>query len=173
MTTTTATYGMAGLIRQESSTAQSAVARRLDRMHEETRRRFLDSYAMSSKAEKSLGELEEVSLEALCEGWDGHGALPMDMRAYLFAKKFLHALPTTAPAPEVSADTDGEVSLDWIFGNHRALTVSIGPTGRCTFAWMLGKNTNRGTGWIEDEIPATIVFALGQLARDASVRQAS
>jgi hypothetical protein len=85
---------------------------------------------------------------------------------------FLNALPSTAPLPEVSADTDGEVALDWIFGERKALTVSIGRTGRCTYAWMLGQRTNRGTDWIDDEIPAQIVIALGQLVRATTAQQA-
>jgi hypothetical protein len=84
----------------------------------------------------------------------------------------MNALPTSAPLPEVSADTEGEVALDWIFGERKALTVSIGPTGRCTFAWVLGQRTNRGTDWIDDGIPEAIVFALGQLARAATAQQA-
>lgn len=163
--------GMAGLIKQTRSTAQSDPAKVIDEKLGEIRMHLLNSYVMRNKAERALAELEEVRSEAARVGWDGYGALPLSPLAYFFARIFLNALPTTAPLPEVSADTDGEVSLDWIFGERRALTVSIGPTGRCTFAWMLGQSTNRGTGWIEDEIPATIAFALGQLVRDAPATQ--
>jgi len=159
--------GMTGLIAPSSSTAQSAPARALDDMRRKIRWHLLESYALSNPVEKVLAELEEVRNAAVSEGWDGYGALPMDPLAYEFARIFLNSLPTTSPIPEVSADNDGEVSLDWFFGERRALTVSISATGRCSFAWMLGQNMNRGTGWIENEIPATIVFALGQLARDA------
>jgi hypothetical protein len=159
--------GMAGLIAPSTSTAESAPAKTIERLRGNIRLRFLESYALSNPVERVLAELKEVRNGASQTGWDGYGARPMQPLAYQFAEKFLISLPTTAPLPEVSADTDGEVSLDWVFGERRALTVSIGPTGRCTFAWMLGQNTTRGTGWIEDEIPATIVFALGQLVKDA------
>jgi hypothetical protein len=160
--------GMTGLIAPSTSTAQSAPAKKLDEMQRSIRRHLLESYALSNPVEKVLAELGKVRNDASQEGWDGYGARAMEPLAYGFARRFLNSLPTTSPFPEVSADTDGEVSLDWVFGERRALTVSIGPTGRCTFAWMLGQNTNRGTGWIEDEIPASIVFALGQLARDTN-----
>jgi hypothetical protein len=158
--------GMAGLIAPSTSTAQSDPAKTLGKMQESIRRHLLESYALSISAEKALAELEVVRNEASWADWDGYGALPMEPLAYAFARRFLNSLPTTSPFPEVSADTDGEVSLDWSFGTRRALTVSISATGRCSFAWILGQNTTHGTGWIEDEIPATIVFALGQLARD-------
>jgi hypothetical protein len=117
--------------------------------------------------QKVLNELDEVRSEASSEGWDGYGARPINPDSYDFAARFLKALPASAPLPEVGADNEGEVSLDWLFGERKALTVAIGPTGRCTFAWMNGKSTSRGTDWIKDEIPAPIVFALGHLAPEA------
>jgi hypothetical protein len=166
MTTMEATFeGVSGLIAPVRSTAQSDPAKELDRMRERIREHLLTSYVISNATERVLTELKEVRLEASLEGWDGYGARPLDPASYDFAVRFLNALPTTAPLPEVSADNEGEVTLDWIFGQRKALTVSIGRTGRCTYAWMFGQSTNRGTDWIDDEIPASIIFALGQLAR--------
>ncbi len=146
MTTMEATFeGMPGLIAPSRSTAQSDSAKKLERMLEMIREHRLDSYVMRNPAEQVLNELDEVRSEASCEGWDGYGARPLAPASYAFAIRFLNSLPAAVPIPEVSADTDGEVSLDWIFGNRRALTVSVGPTGRCTYAWMLGQTTHRGT----------------------------
>jgi hypothetical protein len=145
------------------STAQSEPARKLVEKREEIRSHLLASYAMRSATERALGDLDQVQTEAAQDGWDGYQGRALQPLAYLYAKLFLTTLPTTAPIPEVSADPDGEVSLDWRFGERKVLTVSIGPTGRCSFAWMIGQSTFRGTDWIEDEIPASIVFALSQL----------
>jgi hypothetical protein len=165
--------GMPGLIAPARSTALSDPAKNIDKMLEKIREHLLSSYALSNAAEQALTELHEVLAEASREGWDGYGARPLNPLSYEFAISFLNALPTNAPFPEVSADTDGEVSFDWIFGERKALTVSIGPTGRCTFAWMLGQSTHRGTDWIDDEIPASIIFALGQLLRDTAAKAAN
>lgn len=172
MTTTLAPLGsVAGLIAPSKSTAQSEPAKSLSRMREDIRHHLLASYVIGNATGQVLDRLEELRLEASREGWDGYGAKPLNPLAYVFARFFLNALPTTAPIPEVSADSDGEVALDWVFGERMALTVSIGPTGRCTFAWIIGQSTYRGTDWIEDEIPASIVFALGQLARTSNSKQ--
>jgi len=152
-----------GLITPNRSNAQSEPARLLFRMQEEIREHLLTSHTVRDARESLLEELDSLCLEASRVGWDGYGAEPVSADAYDFAKMFIKALPTTAPLPELNADPDGEVSLDWSFGERRALTVSVGPTGRCTFAWMLGRRSNRGTDWIDDEIPATIAFALRQL----------
>jgi hypothetical protein len=157
---------IAGLLTANRSNAQSKYARRLLVLQEEIRQHLLTSYAVRADCERLLQDLDELWIESSLPGWDGHGALPMSPEAFDFAKTFIKALPTTAPLPELSADTDGEVSLDWSFGNRRVLTVSIGPTGRCTYAWLLGQRSNRGTDWIEDDIPAPIAFALRELAPD-------
>ena len=171
MSTSTPTYeGMPGLIAPVRSTAQSEPAREIDKMREVIREHLLGSFVMRNPAERVLSELEEVWSEASHEGWNGYGAAPLHPCAYVFAKMFLNALPSTAPLPDVSADADGEVALDWIFGERKALTVSIGPTGRCTFAWMLGQRTYRGTDWIDDEIPEPIVSALRRLARATTAK---
>ena len=157
--------GLAGLFKELRSTARSEPARMLDKMHNDIRVHLLESYAVSDTAERALSELKEVQGEACREGWDGYGAQPLSSAAYFYAKTFLSALPTTAPVPEIGADASGEIALDWIFGERKALTVRIGPRGRCTYAWMLGESTNRGTDWIEDEIPATVAFALRLLVQ--------
>jgi len=160
--------GLSGLISQTRSTAESDPAKSIGAMQEKIRQHLLDSYVMRKGADEALTGLEAVEEEASYEGWNGYGAKRLNLEASIFARIFLTALPTTAPVPEVSADGDGEVALDWIFGPRRALTISIGPMGRCTFAWIRGESTVRGTDWITDEIPATIVYALGQLAPESA-----
>lgn len=171
MSTMTATLGrMPGLMRPVRSTGQSEPAKRISNMQEEIRKHLLTSYVIAAPTELASARLEEVWLEASQGGWDGYGAKSIDPFAYMYARFFVNALPNTAPIPEVSADSDGEVALDWFFGHRKALTVSIGSTGRCTFAWMNGQSTNRGTDWMEDDIPASILFALDQLDHSARPR---
>jgi hypothetical protein len=155
---------VAGLITPNRSYAQSEPARFLFHEQERIREHLLTSHTVRDARERLLDDLDSLRLEASIRGWDGYDAEPLNLDAYDFAKTFIKALPTTSPIPELNADPDGEVSLDWSFGKRRALTVSVGPTGRCTFAWVHGQRSNRGTDWIEDEIPASIAFALRQLA---------
>jgi hypothetical protein len=172
MTTTVVPLAsIAGLITAAASTAQSEPGERLAEMQDQIRWELLKSWVIRRGAEQVLDRLEEARIEASTEGWNGYGALPLNPSAYSFAKIFLSALPTTAPYPEVSADPDGEVALDWFFGDRNALTISIGVNGRCTFAGSRGQSMFRGTDWIDDGIPASIVFALGQLAKGAKTSQ--
>jgi len=166
MTTAFALESPNGLITPTRSTARSEPANQLAAIVEQIRMHLLTSYAVRCRVERALDELETMRDEASIQGWDGYGAKPMNPQAYIQAKRFLESLPTTAPQPEIGADPDGDVALDWSFGPRRALTVSINETGRCTFAWMRGNSTLRGTDWFDDGIPGSIAYALSQLARD-------
>ena len=165
MTTTAVPIGsLSGLISPTRSTAQSPSGTAVYEMEESIRQHLLESYAIGSGPERAFKEIEAAEEEASEDGWNGYGAKKLDTEASFFARVFLASLPTTAPIPEISADPDGEVALDWFFGDRRALSVSIGARGRCTYAWVRGQSSSRGTDWIDNEIPASIVQALAQLA---------
>ena len=120
--------------------------------------------ATSDIAQTALRELEDLRAESQEAGWNGYGSLPVTPGAYETAKAFLSTFPPAFPAPEIAADPDGDVALDWVFGHRKALSVSLGPADRCTFAFIRGQSTFRGTDWLEHEVPASILFALSQLA---------
>jgi hypothetical protein len=169
MSTTVAIQGWrSGLSIQPRSTAISDSAKLLDKMLFEVRKHQFESYTIRGAAERGLDELEEIRGEASRDSWDGYGGKLVLPETFDNARMFLEALPISAPAPEISADPDGEVSLDWMFGLRKALSVSIGADGRCTFVWMNGQRTYRGTDYLDDDgIPSTIANALLALERDA------
>lgn len=170
MTTAVLTGRLNGLMAWPRSTAQSEPARRLSDLIDETRRHLLSSLSVRRHVETALTELDEVREEASQAHWDGYGAKPVRTETYLCARRFLELLPTTLPAPEVSADADGDIALDWMFGDRRALTVRIDAVGRCTFAWMRGQRRCRGIDWLDDGVPSLIVDALSRLAADEGSR---
>ena len=164
MTSSVALASRSGLIAPSRSTARSDSAVMLAEMLNQAQQELWTSYIVRRGYERALGELEETKKEASFQGWNGYDARPMNPEAYVNAKLFLESMPSTAPFPEISADPDGDVALEWFFSPGKALSVSIGPTGRCSFAWMRGRRTYRGTDWLEDGVPAQIANALWQLA---------
>ena len=167
MTMTSEAFVGTGLITRPRSNAASDSAVRLKQSIEDIRKHLLTSLAVSRAAECAMTGLKTIRAEAAKPDWNGYGARALDPDAYANAQRFLEALPTTAPVPELSADQDGEVALDWDFGHRKALTISIGPNGRCSYAWLRGKRASHGTEWLDDEIPSNILRALDQLVRDA------
>ena len=57
----------------------------------------------------------------------------------------VQSLPTTIPAPELSAEPDGQITLEWYRSPTRLLSVSIDPVGSLHYAATLGGRAQYGT----------------------------
>ena len=156
-----------GLIALPWSSAAGECAKVLGEIHQDVRLHLLNSLSLRSAAQEALDELEEARKEACVRGWNGERTEPIDPEAYMNARAFIQALPTTVPKPEIGIDTDGEVSIDWLFGSGLTLSVSIGKRGRLTFASLLGMRAIQGTEWLTDGIPAAILDELTAVAGEA------
>ena len=101
------------------------------------------SYSMREK-------LDEMFKECSSPDWDGFGAEPVEAHLRPAVLAFLDALPTQIPNPSISADPDGEVSVDWDYGPRQVFSVSIGDEGRLAYASIDGKKQVHGTEMIGD-----------------------
>lgn len=111
----------------------------------------------------SLFELQEVLEECSRPNWDGYGASPVDFESFFEADRFIQALPTSIPEPEVSVDPDGEISLEWHKEPMWVFSISIGARSEITYAGLFGLNKMNGREYFGDEIPKTIIDNLDRL----------
>lgn len=121
-----------------------------------------ESVTLRRVTEMAWVELADAASEAANPNWDGYGAKPVDPLAYRQAERFLVALPTTTPVPDVSVDPDGEVSISWNIEPDWVFSVSIGARGRLSYAGLFGTSKAYGTEWLITEIPQSV---LGSIAR--------
>jgi hypothetical protein len=164
MTVLAASIGRGGLLFPlVSSRGVSGAADDLDQLISGTCRSLAESIAVRRTAELAIAELKRVQEEASSRNWDGYGALPINPDSFEQAVRFLRALPTTTPVPNVGVDPDGEVDLLWHQNSSRTLSVSVGPTGRLTYAALLGAAQAYGTEWLSNEIPQPILSNLSRV----------
>ncbi len=80
-------------------------------------------------------------------GWDGYSAAPMDEASLELAKRLLDAIPPAARgvALSVSADPDGQVSLEWHRSPRWTLAVSVSPRRELHYSALLGPSRAYGT----------------------------
>jgi len=116
-----------------------------------------ESVSLRRVTEMAWVELADAASEASIANWDGYGAKAVDPLAYREAERFLAALPTTTPVPDVSVDPDGEVSISWNTEADWVFSVSIGGTGRLTYAGLFGTGKAHGTEWFITHIPAAVL----------------
>lgn len=90
------------------------------------------------------------------EGWDGADAEPISSVACQGAERFIDLLQDEIIAPEIVAEADGQIALDWQKG--RDCIFSIGFEGaNVNFAGYFGEARRiRGKEVINDEIPRAI-----------------
>ena len=81
----------------------------------------------------ALGEI--AALGNLQENWDGYGGLPVDQMTVENAKSVIQRLALRLPAPEISPNPNGTISMEWTSPNAQA-HLEIGMT---RFSFFLKK----------------------------------
>ena len=114
--------------------------------------------------ERAFSELARAIDTGGEEDWDRYGGIPVDRQVAQLACRFLNALPSAVPTPEVGLDPDGEISFDWIVSRDRQLTVSLSPDGLLSYAGIFGATSiAHGTEGFDDTVPQAIVEAIRRL----------
>lgn len=91
-------------------------------------------------------------------GWNGEGARPLSQVAAARAEAFVRALPDDLVKPELAAEPDGSISLDWIASRTGIVSVSVGETNRLAVAWLHGTDHGHTVLPFDGErIPALIL----------------
>lgn len=102
--------------------------------------------------------LKETYQECSEAGWDGYGALPIAQETYDEAVRFLSAMPSWLPTPEIVPEPNGDIGFEWTFGKNRTLVASVDGTNRITYAGLLGTgNKSHGTEVFDGSIPQTLI----------------
>jgi hypothetical protein len=129
----------------------------LRKLLEGIQRRFFLSEALSGARRNVFNQLLDVYQECSAPDWDGAGALPVSAQSLGAAGSFLQALPSSSPMPEVSADAQGEIHLEWYGSPRRVFTVSFG-SNALHFAGRFGAGTVRGREAVGSSVPETVMM---------------
>lgn len=107
---------------------------------------------MSELPQATETKLVNVYSECWDSDWDGHGAEPVTRETIEATRAFLKTLPAGCAQPELGAEPDGAVTLEWRHGKDMlSVSVKDGDSGP---AWAL-RGIGCGSG--EDEIRALLL----------------
>jgi hypothetical protein len=123
---------------------------------------FSMSLAATLKSNRSVTlseELDDINRECSKANWDGYRARPVLKSLRRKVERFLDALPANIPDPEISADPEGEISLDWIYKKNKMFSICIG-NKKIVYAFIDGRRRSRGIEFFKKEIPETITLHL-------------
>ena len=114
--------------------------------------------------ERAFSELARVIDVGRQPDWDRYGASEFDNRLSQLACRFLNALPSVIPAPDVGLDPDGEISFSWILSRDRQVHVSLSPDGLLSYAGLFGAtSTVHGKEPFDDTVPVPIIETVRRL----------
>jgi hypothetical protein len=112
-------------------------------------------------------ELATVAEECRLPNWDGYQAAPVSQDSVRNAHRVLDALPSGMPAPTVSVEPDGHVTLEWHRSPRRTLSISVGPDGDLHYAALLDRRKAYGTEPFVGEVPRVILGLIQKIAAEA------
>lgn len=140
-------------IRKEEATIQDA---------------FMRSVELGAELRAAIDALRATLEEHANTDWDGYGAAPASRLAAGHALRLIALLPIETRAPEVSADPDGDISLEWYRDRRWVFSVSVSPHGELNFAGLFGTNTIHGKeAHFEDELPLHIRAGISRVGSKA------
>jgi hypothetical protein len=97
--------------------------------------------------------------------WNGEGADPIPAVAFEEADKFLCKLPHDLPLPEVIAEPDGYLGLEWYANKRLLYVVSFNGQGAYSCSGLIGQTKVSGTYYIDDGIPSEILRIISRIIR--------
>jgi hypothetical protein len=111
-----------------------------------------------AERQPAFSDLARLFSDTRQAGWDEYDARPINVETYRIAIRFLSALPTTLPSPDVGLDPDGEINFQWMQERGRVFTISANANGRLSYAGIFGEGqTSHGTEVFDDTIPSAII----------------
>lgn len=127
------TYARSGSAVSEDAQAVKNIAARLGGDAE-------SSEALFGARRRALDQLALIADESTRPNWDGYGAKPIDPWAVQIGERIIRSLPEDFPVPELGAEPDGSLALEWIESRYRRLILSVDSSTRLAYAWIDGSD---------------------------------
>lgn len=128
---------------------------------------FENSRALFGRKNDLLDQLAELSHEYSEPDWDGEGAAAVSASTVFRAELFIRSLPESLQAPELSAEPDGAIALEWMPSRYKTFSISIGEGNRIAYAWVDGTDRGHAVARLnEGEIPSKLAYQLSLFLTD-------
>lgn len=114
------------------------------------------SRSATSHREELNDSLIDLYLETKQENWAGYPSASLSTSCLRMVSDILQALPADIENPNLGADPDGQVTLEWYRNPARLVSVSVDPQGYLHYAALMGSKKAYGTEPYFDEFPQSI-----------------
>ncbi len=166
-----AAVGYAALaLHARASSAVSETAQAGELAAEELAESVEHSHALFGERAATISKLRQLAIDYSQPNWDGEGAEPIDMMAVITAESFIQALPESLQMPELAPEPDGQISLDWVHSKGRVFSMSVGKSGRLSYAWIDGADQGHAVARFDYRaIPHRVLEGITSIVGYASI----
>ena len=98
-------------------------------------------------------DIQSILNDCAHDNWDGFGASRIMRKTVKLTKKFLEIMPNYLLPPEVSAEPDGHINLEWYTDRNHVFEISIDKDGYLYYAGRLFGEKFSGTEMLGDVFP--------------------
>jgi hypothetical protein len=162
--TAIAIFDRSTFLTRSYSTGSSEASQKLQKLYDDTVVSLRKSVTWNYLG-NALDALRETYQECYEGNWDGYGAHPVLQATYDEAVRFLNALPSWLPTPEIVPEPSGDIGFEWNFGKNRVFVASVNGTNRITYAGLLGTgNKANGTEVFDGSIPQALVDHISRIS---------
>ncbi len=104
-----------------------------------------------------LAELLAVWHQSNTANWDGYGATAIAEKTLHLTEVLVEKLPPHAPLPDVGAEADGHMTLEWRNGSDRLISVSVDPNLRLHYVAVIDREQHHGCVPYSPILPRSIL----------------
>ncbi|MBS0614715.1 MAG: hypothetical protein JSS24_16230, partial [Proteobacteria bacterium] len=94
--------------------------------------------------------LQRIRTRSRVDGWDGEGSFAVTAGTIAIAEQVIAALERLLPvgidAPDVFAEADGDIGIEWDIARRLTYWISVNGNGRISFAGLFGSQ-GADHGW--------------------------
>ena len=130
---------------------------------EKTRKLLQMSNALGFTAKGTFQQLDEIFEECSSIGWDGANAKPISAETLQSAEAFLKSFPLGIESPDVGAEPDGAITLEWYKSTDKVISISINPGGWLYFAAIIGTKKWHGVDFALFDVSEDLLGLISQV----------
>lgn len=97
-------------------------------------------------------ELEKTLDECSSDGWDGDRAKALSKEVLQSSVTFLQSFPPGIEPPQIAAEPDGAITLEWYRSPEKVISVSIDLGGEVYYAAIIGALRRHGRGSVHSGV---------------------
>lgn len=144
-------------------TGVSPTSKRLLRIIEETANHKRESF-LGQQYNNVFEALYEVFQSRREDNWDGDGATGISEAGYYEAVRLVELLPAQTSIPEIIAEPDGSIGLEWYNDAYHVFVVTVKGNGRLYYAGLFGLGVEaNGSEDLTESLPKEIPYYIQRI----------